>query len=618
MTTDPKPQENARTEHAFQAEVRQVLDIVIRSLYTDREIFLRELVSNAIDALEKRRLSRLVDGSGGEEKPGMVTVEADKVAHRVVISDDGIGMTRDELVENLGTVAQSGTRRYLEAMKAQAGAPADGGALIGRFGVGFYASFMVAERVTVTSTAAATPDVTWTWTSDGAGTFAVEPAAASRPVGTTVELALREDAREFEEADRVRALVREHSNFASFEIRVNGEHANAVSALWMKPKDAVDDKTYEEFYRFLSGAFDTPRYRMHFAADAPLAIRALLFVAGENTERFGFGRMEPGVNLYCKRVLLRKRPDDFLPAWLRFARGAVDCEDLPLNISRETMQDSALARKLGRVITRRMLKFLAERRDEDRDKYGEFFAAFGNLLKEGAIEDNEYREEIVPLLLYPSSTVEAGKMTTLDEYVGRMKEGQKEIYFAHGDTRDAIEAGPYADAFRKRGFEVLYVFETFDDFLFTNLGEWKGKKIQAADAGDLDLGDGPAAGLEGLVPWLKGLLDERVESVKVSNRLVAFPAAIVTAGGRFTTAMQRAWRDVNKSPAMTRVTLELNPDHAIVKALDALRGDPAKADLAKLAALHLLDGALLAAGLLDTPVDAAKRQAQVLERLLGA
>ncbi|MFH0882030.1 MAG: molecular chaperone HtpG, partial [bacterium] len=402
----------------FKAEVAQLLSIVINSLYTDREIFVRELISNASDALEKMRHLSLTrkEAVHVEEGDLEIRIDLDDEAKTFTITDTGIGMTRDEASENLGTIAHSGSRAFLQQIAS--GQPVDVN-LIGQFGVGFYSSFMAAKKVTV-QTRSWQPDTEPViWSSEGAGSFSIRSADPELPRGTTVTVDLRDDAGEFADTDTIKRLIRQYSNFVPFPIRVNGEQVNTVQPLWTKPKSEIGNDEMKEFYRFVANTFDDPIYSFHFAADAPLAIHSLLFVPGQNVEGFGLGRMEPGVALYCKRVLIQSQVEELLPEYFRFIRGVVDSEDLPLNISRETMQDSALVAKLRRVLTGRLIKFLAEEAKGDPKKYSEFYGNFGVFLKEGVATDGDNRNELAKLLLYDSSA-DPEKKVSLEQYLERM------------------------------------------------------------------------------------------------------------------------------------------------------------------------------------------------------
>ncbi len=608
--------------HAFQAEVRQLLDLVVHALYTDREIFLRELVSNASDALEKLRHLQLAgEKSFDDHLPLEINLTTDDTAGTITIQDFGVGMTREELVENLGTIAHSGSKAFLQALKEK-GAAAEN--LIGQFGVGFYSAFMVAKEVQV-YTRSAKPDASgWLWTSDGGGDYALEPSEGQRR-GAKIILRLKDDAREFSRADRVRGLLERYSSFAAFPINLNGERVNKIEALWLKNKKEITPEQYKEFYKFQAHATEDPLTWLHFSADAPLALHALLFVPASNPERFGFGRTPPGVALHCRKILIAAEPQGLFPDWLRFLRGVVDSADLPLNISRETMQDSALVQKLNRVLTRRFLKFLDELSQKEPDTFEKVYRQFSHYLKEGVAADFEHRDALAGLLRFESTALPAGQLTSFADYVSRLTPGQTEIYYLQARDRATAETGPYLEAFKARGLEVLLAFDPLDDFVFSHLGTFTDKKLIPADQADLKLSDLPdpagseplpADALTALCAWLKETLgDERVSSVESGSRLVDSPAAALNADAMLTANMRRilrAMKNDDQAPAPS-VVLQINPRHPLIKNLASLRErDPG---LAKLVATQLYDNTLLAGGLLEDPRRLIQRAYTLLERV---
>ncbi len=613
----------------FQAEVKKLLDIVIHSLYTERDIFVRELVSNAADALEKFRHQSL----SGEEVfdshvPLEINIDVDDKNHTLTITDTGIGMTREELEANLGTIAHSGSNTFLAELAEAAKKDVS---LIGQFGVGFYSAFMAGKNVRVLSRSYLPDSEGYEWSSDGSGSYTLTPEQGLRR-GTKIIVELKDDAHEFADKERIKQIITQYSNFVPFPIKVEGETVNTVQALWTRNKNEINEEEYTEFYKFIGNAFDEPLFRLHFTADAPLAINALLFVPKENIERLGFGRMKSGVNLYCQKVLIEQHSENILPEWLRFLKGVVDSEDLPLNISRQALQDSALVAKLKQVLTKRFLKFLGEQAAEDAEKYNEFFSDFGIYLKEGATIDYTYRDEIAKLLRFESSKSEAGKLTSLAEYVERMAEGQKEIYYINGPTRAAAETGPYAEAFRKRDIEIIYTLEPIDDFVMNHLGEFDGKKLVSADRADLDLSAIKSAqeteeaeketGLEpevvsSLADWIKETLGDRVKEVIGSKRLVDSPAIIVNPDGFMTSTMERVMQAarLEKGEPFQEVgskNLEINTGHPLIKQLSMLRGTDE--DFAKQVIEQIYDNALIQAGLIVDPRKMVERSYKILEK----
>ena len=605
----------------FQAEIKQLLDIVIHSLYTEKEIFVRELVSNASDAIEKLRHLQITekDNIADADRTLEVNLTTDDTAKTLTIADAGLGMTRAELIENLGTIAHSGSKAFLKALS-------EGGQknsnLIGQFGVGFYSAFMVAKTVKVYSRSWKKDEPAHVWTSDGSGSYEVEEVEGQER-GTKIVIELKDDAHEFATEGRVKEILERYSAFVSFPVNLNGKHINTVQALWLRSKSEITDEEYTAFYKFQAHAYDEPRLRLHFSADAPLQINALLFVPKDNTEKFGMARLEPAVSLYCRKVLIDSKPKDLLPEWLRFMKGVVDSEDLPLNISRETMQDRALIEKLNKVITKRFIKFLSEEAKNRADAYNEFYAEFGIFLKEGAALDYTHKDELVKLLRFESSLTEKGKTTSLADYVTRMGADQKEIYFLLGPSRAAIEAGPYLEGFKARNLEVLFCYESVDEYVMSNVREFDGKKLIAADHADVKLADAPKppaaegdlseADAKSLAEWLKTTLGDRVEEVKASDRLVDSPALAVNADKFMSPQMRRMMKAMNKdgADAPVKVNLEINPRHAVIKHLAAAKtSSPEKAALI---AEQILDNSLISAGLFEDPSKMVARLYKLLE-----
>ncbi len=604
-------------QHGFQAEVKQLLDIVIHSLYTDSEIFVRELVSNASDALEKARLKQLTENEvyqGDAELKISITTDEEKKT--LTIADTGIGMTRDELSENLGTIAHSGTKAFLEQLKEKGDGDAD---VIGQFGVGFYSAFMAADEVEVYTHSWNPTAENLKWTSDGATGYTVEE-VDEQSRGCKMVIKLKEGQEEFAKADRVKGILEKYSNFVTFPIELNGERVNKVDALWLKSKSEVTEEQYTEFYKFVAHAYDEPKYTMHFSADAPLSINALLFVPSENQEQFGMGQMEAGVSLYCRKVLIDAKPKNLLPEWLRFLRGVIDSADLPLNISRETMQDSALIQKLNKLITKRFLKFLAGEAKKDEEKYLEFYGKFSRFLKEGVATSFEHQEQLAGLIRFESTTTEEGKQTSFAEYIERAGEEQEEIYYLTGVSRDVLTKGPYLEAFKARGIEVALFTDQVDQYVLDSMPEFKGKKLVPADRADIELDDLESEGevldassLAALSGWMQDTLGERVEKVEAGKRLVDSPIAALAPKEAPNAQMMAMMKAMGQEVPAPKVTLEINPRSEVIKNLSSLQAKDN--DLAALVAQQLTDNALLAAGLLENPQEMVSRMNDLLARV---
>ena len=606
--------------HHFQAEIQQLLNIVIHSLYTDKEIFVRELISNAADACEKLRFNQTAGKPVYQpEVAPVIALSTDEKEGTITIADTGLGMTHGELVENLGTIAHSGTKAFLKQI-ADDRKPDVG--LIGQFGVGFYSAFMVAKRVTVLSRSYSPEETGWKWTSEGMGGYELAP-AADLPRGTKIILELKDDAKDFSKEYSVERIIERYSSFVPFPIELNGRRLNTVQAIWARNKNEIKEEEYNEFYTFIGHDHDQPLFRLHFSADAPLAIQALLFVPKRNLETLGMGRIDSEVNLYCRKVLIQAKAKGLFPEWLRFLKGVVDSEDLPLNISRETMQDTTLMQKLNKVLTSRFLKFLEEQAEKDASAYEKFYAEYQRFLKEGVVTDFTHKEALGKLLRYESSALEAGKLGSLTDYVKRMPPDQKEIYVLLAANRAAAEASPYFEVFRERKWEVLFLNDAWDEFVIEHLREFEGKTLRLAEKAELNLSTKKDTALsedaaKNLAQWLKEILGDKVGEVRLSQRLVESPAVIVDADKFMTANMRRMMKAMKQDgpelPA-AKHDFEINPAHPIISQLDAMRQkDPA---LATSVAEQILDNSRVAAGQLEDPRAMLTRLNQLLEKVLA-
>lgn len=609
--------------HRFEAEVQQLLDIVIHSLYTDKEIFIRELISNASDALEKLRHHQLTGHTIYDDKlPLEINITTDDTAKTITFQDYGIGMTEAELRENLGTIAKSGSKAFAAALKEAKDAGGDTTNLIGQFGVGFYSAFMVAKEVRVYTHSMDPEAENLVWISDGKGEYRIEHTPDTQRRGAKIVVYLTDDDKEFANKSRVEEIIRKYSSFVQFPINLNGTKVNTIDAIWLRNKAEITAEEYTEFYKFHAKAFDEPLRTLHFNADAPLAINALLFTPKENMERFGFGRMEAGVSLYCKKVLIDPDPDGLLPEWCRFVRGVVDSADLPLNISRETMQDSALVQKLNKILTGRLIKDWSSDAEKNPENYEAFYKQFGIFIKEGITTDFANKDKLAKLLRYESNLTEAGKTTSLADYVSRMKEEQKEIYFLFAPSRKAIESGPYLEAFAARSLEVLFLYEPIDEFVMNHLHEFDGKKLISADSADIQLEDadnGADAPLDkdsekALCKWLKETLGDSVTQVEASKRLVGSPAVALNSDKMLSPSMRRILKSMNQETGpQNAVRLEINSRHPLMHKLHGLKDS--QPDTAKLIAEQILDNSMVAAGFVEDPRSMVNRIYQLLEKI---
>lgn len=605
--------------YTFQTEVRELLDIVVHALYSEREIFIRELVSNASDALEKLRLKQLTDSSSlANTVEPAISVSTDEEGKTLTIADSGIGMTQEELIENLGTIAHSGTKKFLQAIKESNGS-AD---VIGQFGVGFYSSFMVADKVVVYTKSALKDSTGYKWESDGQSGYTIEEAEVESP-GTRIEIFLKEEYAEYARKERVRGVLNHYSNFVGFPVLLDDERINNVEAVWLKSKSDVTKEEYEEFYKYIAHTEDPPLTHMHFNTDAPIDLHALIFVPRDNPEAIGFGRIEPGVALHCRKVLIDAKPEGLLPEWLRFLKGVIDSEDLPLNISREMLQDNSLIRKINDIITKRFLKHIEGIAKNNADEYEEFYKLFSRFLKEGIITSWQYKNELGKLLRFESSMTEAGKKTSFTDYISRMKEGQETIYALCGPNRTQLENSPYMEAFKARGLEVVFLVDSGDEFVIDALHEVEGKNITLADRDDIKLDDIEQAGdslteeqQTELENWLKDTLADRFEKISLSGRLVSSPALVTQNAHAPSPQIREYMKAMGQELPDMKPVLELNPRNPLVRNLASLQ--KTQPELASLIAGQLADSALLTAGLLDNPAELAKKSEQIMEKLMDA
>ncbi|OJY31313.1 MAG: molecular chaperone HtpG [Myxococcales bacterium 68-20] len=618
--------------HAFQAEVGRVLSLVINSLYSNKEIFLRELVSNASDALDKLRFRSLTEPALLEGEPELVIrLRVEPEARVLVIEDTGIGMTEAELVENLGTVAKSGSAAFIE--KLEAGAKKDV-SIIGQFGVGFYSAYLVADRVEVVSRAAGT-DKAWKWTSTGRDTFEVEPAERAAR-GTELRLFLKEEHAEMLEPWRLRDLVRRYSDYVAYPIELETRDAekpeeppqretiNRGRALWQRPKNEITDEQYEELYKHLTHDWEPPVARTHFRVEGTQEFVGLFWVPKNPPFDLDDPRKQRGVRLFVKRVLVMEDCEAILPQWLRFVRGLVDSDDLPLNVSRELLQESTTLKTIKKQVTKRALDLLDEIAKDKAEDYKAVWASFGRILKEGLAVDPEWKERIATLTRWSSTYVPEGgsadDLVSLDDYIARMKEGQDAIYYVTGESREALSGSPHLEVLRARGFEVLLMTDAVDTWAAEGLGEHAGKKLVNAMRAEVKLPDAEdekqkEAGkeLEPLVAAAKKVLEGRVREVAVSSRLTESPACLVLAGAAMPAHIEKLLARSGKELPKGQRNLELNPTHPAVKALAALAAkdanDPKLADWVTL----LYEQSLISEGSqLEDPNGFARRMTALL------
>ncbi|HPN37084.1 MAG TPA: molecular chaperone HtpG [Melioribacteraceae bacterium] len=571
--------------YEFKAEVKQLLDILVHSLYSSKEIFLRELISNASDALDKLRFES-IRGTEIEDNdlPLEIKITFDEKANTLTIKDTGIGMTEQELIDNIGTIAKSGTAQFLEQLKES---KADASNIIGKFGVGFYSVFMVAKEVVIKTKSYKKDSVAFMWKSDGLGSYEINPLDEKISRGTELLIYLKEDAKDYTQKWQIESTIKKHSNFISFPIYVENERINNLSAIWREPKSSVTKEQYTEFYKHLSYDSEEPADIMHNSVDAPIQFFSLLFIPKKNMDFFGFQKDNYGLDLYVRRVLIQHKTKELLPEYLSFVKGVVDSEDLPLNIARESLQENIIFTKIANNITGQILTYLTKKAKDDPAAYLEFFKEHGRIFKLG-YGDYQNQEKFMNLLRFNSSICSKEEdLISLEDYIGRMKSDQKEIYFALGPSRSALESDPHTEVFKRKGVEVLYFYDPLDEFVVSSLHKYKDyefKSVEAADLGKIEklddiIKDKPEVEklskddekqFDSLISKIKEILGDKVTEVKESKRLTDSPACLVSPDDGMSSSMQKIMRQFNKDNSIQKKIFEVNKDHKIIRNLLAI------------------------------------------------
>lgn len=646
--------------HKFRAETQKVLNILTHSLYTNREIFMRELLSNASDALDKLRfLQRKSESVRDPDLPLEIRITIDKDAGILQIADTGLGMTEQEMIDNLGIIARSGSEQFMrdigadspeadrkedvqsgEGESAQATAQPSASQIIGRFGIGFYSVFMVAESVEVISVPALGDGTPHAWTSEGAGSFSIkaleEDATAPLRRGTVIRAKIKTDAKEFLEKYRLQSVIRSHSNFLPFPIFLEDEQVNTTSALWREPKFSITPKQYTDFYTYLTYDDKPPLDVIHLAVDAPVQFNALMFIPDSAQDYFGEQRDQWGLDLYVRRVLIERSNSELIPQYLAFLKGVVDTEDLPLNISRETLQENVVLRKISQTIVKQILNHLEKLAQSDKDKYETFWKLHGKYFK-FAYSDYANRDRVAPLLRFVSSALSSeggeGELTSLDEYLSRAKPGQKEIWHIAAPSLEAAKVNPHLERFRRKGIEVLYLFENVDEFALEALGKYKDtpfKSVEQADAKALDefpdmddaappakaLDESEKASLDKLIDHMRSILGDRIKDIRVSERLSGSPAVLVSADG-MSSSMEKLMRVMQKSDDTPKKILEVNPDHSLLRTLLRIyTGNPENPLIPDLVN-NLFDNVQLLDGYLSDPYLMADRNLKLMDKAVS-
>ena len=618
--TTTRPEEPA-TPIPFKAETRQLLDILIHSLYTEREIFMRELISNASDALTRMNYVMLTNRDVLDPDAELaITITTDPTANTLTISDTGVGMTSDELVENLGTIAHSGARAFMAAAKEGA---KDISEIIGQFGVGFYSAFMVAEWIRVISRSYLPGTGAAAWYCTGEDTYTVEPADRLGR-GTSVIIKLKEDAKEFTDENHLKAVIKKHSDFVSFPIYLGEkkEQANKQTALWRQAPRKVEKKDYEEFYHQLTLDFSPPLTHLHLSVDAPVQMYAILYIPAKAERNMFSIRKEDGLKLYSCNVLIQEYCKDLLPEYYRFVQGVVDTEDLPLNVSRETIQANKVMVSLNRLITSKVTAALEKLAKDDSEKYIDFWKAFGRYIKEGVAIEQVEPGPLYTLLRFHTTT-STDQWTSLEDYIGRMKPDQKDIYYILGDEEQSVLYSPHLDIFKKRGIEVLLLADPVDPFMVVRLAKYKEHNLLNVSSPDVKLPDmekEPEAEEEtpalepgewiSMIERFKAQLGEKVADVRMTDRLSGSAARLVDPEGALNQELQRVYRMLKEEVETPKKVLEINPQHPI---LIQLNGLPSEVELSQLIIDQIYENALLIEGLHPDPAGMIERIQKIIQ-----
>ena len=610
-------------EFEYQAEMKQLLHLIVHSLYTHPEVFLRELISNASDAMNVVRFRQLTDTTMiDRDAPLEVRITMDKETRAFSIEDTGIGMTKEELINHIGTIARSGTLAFLRQLKKDQ--KSLDGDLIGQFGVGFYSTFMVTDEVTIETRHANQDSVGYRWKSLGEGKFSIEEIDRAKR-GTKISFVLKEESKEFAEEWRVKQIIKKYSNFVDFPVYVGEEKVNTVTALWQKRKDDLKEEELNEFYKYLSNDFQAPLGYLHVALEGSVNFKSLLFIPETAPVALFSEKDYKGLHLYVNRVLIQDDCKDLLPEYLRFIKGVVDTEDLPLNVSREVTQNSPVMAKINKTLTGKVLGLLEDWAANDATKYEKFYRGFSPLLKTGINTDFSNRDKLVNLLRFESSATEKGQFTSFKEYVSRMASEQKEIYYVSGDHREIIERNPNLEYFKKHGIEVLFLTDPVDVFVVPSLIEYDKKPLKSIDKADIEVKPEEAneAGLTesastSLLTTFKELLLDKVEDVVASKRLVDSAVTLVVGKEGMDSQTERMMKMFNKEYAGSKKIMEVNLSHPLIKNLWHLHQQDSKSPLLKTMVWQLYEAALLLEGNLTSPTDFVARMTEIMERATRA
>lgn len=603
--------------YEFKAEMKQLLNIIIHSLYTNPEIFLRELVSNSSDALNKLRFRRLTDSNILDSEVDLsIKIEVDKEKSTFSIEDTGIGMTKDDLINRIGTIASSGTLDFLK--KAKEEQKKVDGDLIGQFGVGFYSAYMVTDEITIETVAADIGSKGYKWISKGEENFKIEESNKINR-GTKISFTLKEEHKEFADPERIKSILKKYSNFIDFPIFVNNDELKKVKPLWQRSKDDISDEEFTEFYKFISNDYDEPLGHLHFSIEGNINFKSLVFIPKSAPPTIFTDIMDKSLNLYSSRIFIQNDCKELLPDYMRFLRGIVDSEDLPLNISREVTQSSPLLTKIRNVISGKVLSLLEDWAENDKEKYETFYKSWGSLFKTGMNSDFSNKQRIIDLARYETSELEKGKVKSLKEYQQTMQEGQNDIFYIMGDNREIIERNPNLEYFKNKGIEVIYLFDPTDVFTFPYIHDYNGKSLKSIDKADIDFSKDDSSSKtnesvnsSSFISFIKEVLAENIEDVAESKRLVDSPVTLVVGTKGLDPQMEKMMQYLDKEYQGGKKIFEINTNHPLIKNLMNIYEKNNKDELIKTTIWQLFEGALLLDGNLKSPINYLQRMNDIM------
>ncbi len=589
----------------FQSEVKQLLDILVYSLYKNKEVFLRELISNAVDALNRVQFELLTNPDVEDKELDLkIDISFVKSQNKLIVEDTGIGMSKEELIENIGTIAHSGAVDFIKKLSEDK--TKDQVDLIGKFGVGFYSSFMVANEIHIYTKSFHKGSKGYLWKSKGDSSYTIEE-SVKKQRGTRIELILKKEEKEFLDTLTIKNVIDNHSKFVPFPLFVENEKIDCVEAIWTQPKSGLKQADYDAFFKFFVNSQEEPEVHLHLSSDAPVQFHSILFVPKTSLELVGLFKIEPGVDLYSKKVLIQKGCTDIMPEYLRFVKGVIDSEDIPLNISRETIQNNIIIDKIKKHVLKKLFDHFAKIKQKDKDKYLRIWKNYNRNFKEGIATDFANREKISHLLLFQSSKKGPDEYVDLKEYIERMDKEQKEIYYVTGLDIESLEKNPALEAFKKKDIEVLYLIDPLDEIVIDHLKEHQGKRFKLVESADIKLEQAKETekdsqyrkDLENYIGYLKTIYGEKIADVKISQRLVDSPCILVHPNDGPSVQMEKIMKMVNKEYSFSKRAFEINPASALIKEMVRLhKGQPDSPELKELS-LQLLDNMMLREGVID-------------------